>query len=92
MDEKLLEFCNDKQYLGNNNFVIPNELTVTITLEEYRQLVSTAAKAEQYNAQKTEWELKQEIDKLKQRIVELTTVNVGGMTITDNTTFADCNM
>lgn len=65
------------------NFVAEGELTVTITLEEYRELISfnATAKDEITKANEARWEknsecdaLKKEIESLKQRIVDLTTL------------------
>lgn len=64
-----------------NNFVAPQELTVTITLAEYRELVgrSATAQADIDAANKDKWsrdkeneKLKEEVSKLKAEIYELT--------------------
>lgn len=65
----------------NEDFLAPKELTVTITLSEYRNLVaSDATKAEAIQEANSEWarykreteKLKEEIVKLQERIYELT--------------------
>ncbi len=47
------------------NYVIPNELTVTITLDEYRSLLTKEADARRREAELNRWEREQEITKLK---------------------------
>lgn len=61
-----------------NNYVVPHELTVTITLREYRSLLTQAAdlKVKKYNS---DWcveydknqKLQKEVNALKNRIAEL---------------------
>ena len=52
---------------------VAEELTVTITLHEYRELVKAAARKEAISDMAEKWELRQEVDRLKQRILEITT-------------------
>ena len=56
-----------------DNYVIENELTVTITLSEYRELVSCHAKSsDKYDKLNSEnRDLKREIEKLKNEIAYL---------------------
>ena len=61
-----------------NNYVVPHELTVTITLREYRNLLTQAAdaKVSKYNS---DWckeyaknqELQEQVDSMKKTIMEL---------------------
>lgn len=44
---------------------------VTITLNEYRELVTAKAKAEQQKTDMDNWQLRQEVERLKQRIVDM---------------------
>lgn len=57
----------------NEDFVAPKELTVTITLAEYRSLVSTNAKSssEYEKLQREKWALESENKKLKETIEAL---------------------
>ena len=78
MDKKIFEFKKGTYDNANkDNFVAPAELTVTITLNEYRDLVSTAAntKAKVDEANKDKYKREDEIKKLNEKIVELTTEN-----------------
>ena len=80
MDKKIFEFKKGTYDDANkDNFVAPAELTVTITLNEYRALVSTAAntKAKVDEANKDKYKREDEIKKLNEKIVELTTENTG---------------
>lgn len=61
-----------------NNYIVPHELTVTITLREYRSLLTQAAdmKVSKYNSDWCEeyaknQELQKEVNALKKRIAEL---------------------
>ncbi len=56
-----------------NNYVAPAELTVTITLNEYRELVSTAANtsAKVDEANKDKYKREDEIKKLNEKLNEL---------------------
>lgn len=61
--------------VSRDNFVVTNEgyteITVTITLNEYRDLVSSKAKAEQYATDSEKWRLLGEIKELKNQIKTL---------------------
>ena len=61
--------------INSNDFVIEQELTVTITLNEYRELITVKAKRdeEKDKLQSKCWKLESEISKLKDKILELTT-------------------
>lgn len=65
-----------ENYGKNNDFVAPRELTVTITLAEYRELVNYNAKAaSEYEKLRSEkWTLETENKKLKETIEALKTV------------------
>ena len=56
-----------------NNFVCPGELTVQITLSEYRDLVEYRATAKHKidEANSARWEASQEVDQLKKENAEL---------------------
>lgn len=58
-------------YDKKHNLTENGILTVTITLSEYRELVAAKAKADQLKNDMQNWELRNEIDRLKARIVEL---------------------
>lgn len=60
------------QYDRQNNINENGVLMVTITLNEYRQLVTTKAKSEQHKYDSENWQLRQEVERLKQQIVNLT--------------------
>ena len=51
-----------------NNYVIPNELTVTITLNEYRQLVSAIANKKAVDAESDKYARLTEIAELKKKV------------------------
>ena len=81
IDKKLHDYTGKKL---QNNFVIPNELTVTITLSEYRELVEIAAikndavaKANNklYDAEKKIEVLQKERAELMDRIVSMQKTN-----------------
>lgn len=66
---------------SENNYVLDGEITVTITLNEYRELVAFRAAGENKieNAEKDKWErnnenenLKKEVARLKNELYELT--------------------
>lgn len=61
------------KYSGLENFTAPQELTVTITLNEYRDLVSKVATAQSRidEANKNKWERDAENKKLKEEVAEL---------------------
>lgn len=60
------------QYDRQNNINENGVLMVTITLNEYRQLVTAKAKSEQHKYDSENWQLRQEVERLKQQIVNLT--------------------
>ena len=59
------------QYDRQNNIDENGVLMVTITLNEYRQLVTAKAKAEQLKNDMENWQLRQEVERLKAQIVKL---------------------
>lgn len=59
------------QYDRQNNIDENGVLMVTITLNEYRQLVTAKAKSEQHKYDSENWQLRQEVERLKQRIVDM---------------------
>lgn len=63
-------------YGHKDDFVAPRELTVTITLSEYRELVSAKAKADSdYSKLRDEkWKVERERDSLKQKLETLTSL------------------
>lgn len=83
INEELFKAKNGGEYSRNdisNDFAIPGEITVTITLNEYRALVSANAISEKrsselnsklYDAQAECNTLKQEREKLLKEIAEL---------------------
>lgn len=83
INEELFKAKNGGEYSRNdisNDFAIPGEITVTITLNEYRALVSANAISEKrnselnsklYDAQAKASALKQEKEKLVNEIAEL---------------------
>ena len=82
--EKKLE---DWAHNSLNNFASPQELTVTITLNEYRELLSKYAttKSDIDKANADKWardcenkKLREEVAELKAKLYELTTPNIDG--------------
>lgn len=83
INEELFKAKNGGEYSRNdisNDFAIPGEITVTITLNEYRALVSANAlsekkisdlNSERYDAQAEANALRQEREKLVKEIAEL---------------------
>lgn len=59
-------------YNARNNINESGVLMVTITLNEYRELLTAKAKAEQLKNDMENWQLRQEVERLKQQIVNLT--------------------
>lgn len=61
------------KYSGLENFTAPHELTVTITLNEYRDLVSKVATTQSRidEANKNKWERDTENKKLREEVAEL---------------------
>lgn len=68
LTDAVLEACYDKRH----NFAIDGELMVTITLAEYRELVQEKAKADQRKETESIWQLRNENQKLRDKIAELT--------------------
>jgi peptidoglycan hydrolase CwlO-like protein len=66
-------------YGHNDDFVAPRELTVTITLSEYRDLVSAKSKADSsYSTlQQEKWKIEHERDDLKKKLETLTSLCPG---------------
>lgn len=58
-------------YNARNNINESGVLMVTITLSEYRELVTAKAKAEQLKNDMENWQLRQEVERLKAQIVKL---------------------
>ena len=72
-ENTILEKKLDGYGANNKNFVAPGELTVTITVEEYRDLVSSDAtrKSQIDEANADKYERNQKIEKLTKDIEEL---------------------
>ena len=64
-----------KPYMNNNDYVVENEITVQITLAEYRELVGFKAKhgAELSELKSEKFKVEQENKRLKDKILSLTT-------------------
>ena len=64
-----------KPYMNNNDYVVENEITVQITLAEYRDLVGFKAKhgAEMDKLRREKYEVEKENKRLKDKILSLTT-------------------
>lgn len=64
-----------KPYMNNNDYVVENEITVRITLAEYRELVGFRAKydAELSKLKSEKFKVEQENKRLKDKILSLTT-------------------
>lgn len=64
-----------KPYMNNNDYVVENEITVQITLAEYRELVGFRAKhgAELSELKNEKFKVEQENKRLKDKILSLTT-------------------
>ena len=58
-------------YNARNNINEHGVLMVQITLNEYRELLTAKAKADQLRNDMENWQLRQEIERLKQRIVDI---------------------
>lgn len=72
VDEQLAERKMER-WGSNDNFIAPRELTVTITLREYRQLVSENSRLSNSNSQLRETAdfRQKEIDQRDAHIIEL---------------------
>ena len=64
-----------KPYMNSNDYVVENEITVRITLAEYRELVGFKAKydAELSKLKNEKFKVEQENKRLKDKILSLTT-------------------
>lgn len=64
-----------KPYMNNNDYVVEDEITVRITLAEYRELVGFKAKhgAEISELKSEKFKVEQENKRLKDKILSLTT-------------------
>lgn len=64
-----------KTYMKNDDFLVEGELTVTITLSEYRNLVGFEAKhgAEMDKLRREKYAVEKENKHLKEKILALTT-------------------
>lgn len=71
-NEKLIDAVMDASYDKRKDFTIDGKLMVTITLAEYRELVAANAKAEQRKETESIWQLRNENQKLRDKIAELT--------------------
>lgn len=68
------KFSKEVDYsLNKNDFVLDNEITVTITLNEYRELVENNAtsKARIDEANNEKWKYYRENEELKKQVAEL---------------------
>jgi hypothetical protein len=73
MSEKFEEKTLDAySYDARGNVTENGVIMVTVTLDEYRELVRAKAKSEQQNHDLENWQLCQEVERLKQQIVNLT--------------------
>lgn len=77
MENYLNEKVNDKKiddyHFERQDFAIPSELTVTITLGEYRELVSKVATAQHdiKKANEDKWEREHRIEELEKLVANL---------------------
>lgn len=76
-EKTVLEFKKEISYGDDrNNYILPKEITVTITLNEYRELVEKTSianyKLEELKQEKNKniEELKKEVEKLKNKILQ----------------------
>lgn len=62
--------CYDNR--GKYNFVIPTEITVTITLDEYRKLIEDTALAndEKSKLNRRIWDLEEQVRQLKNKLLK----------------------
>lgn len=90
------KFSKEVDYsLNQNDFVLDNEITVTITLHEYRELVENNAtskvRIDEANNEKWKYyreneELKKQVAELKDRIVSTVNTKVNEVTISYEST------
>ena len=73
MENLILEKKMDNYGSNNKDFVAPGELTVTITLDEYRELVSSDATRSDAikKAESDKYERNQKIDELTKEVKKL---------------------
>lgn len=72
MSEKFeQEAIETYNYNARNNINEHGVLMVRITLNEYRELLTAKAKADQLKNDMENWQLRQEVERLKQRIVDI---------------------
>ena len=71
----ILEKKLDSYYVNNKDFVAPQEITVTITLNEYRDLVEKNSTREEAirKAEANKYERDQENSKLREEVAALKT-------------------
>lgn len=73
--DKITDMKFDKyNFYEEKNFAAKNELLVTITLHEYRELLQKEAKAEASNAMAEKYKLETEVRELKKEIENLKAV------------------
>lgn len=62
--------CYDNR--GKYNFVIPTEITVTITLDEYRKLIEDTALANHEKGKMNQriWDLEEQVRQLKNKLLK----------------------
>lgn len=62
--------CYDNR--GKYNFVIPTEITVTITLDEYRKLIEDTALANNEKGKMNQriWDLEEQVRQLKSKLLK----------------------
>lgn len=68
-----IKYVKDAPYGCENDYVAPDELTVTITLAEYRDLVGFKSKHnhELSNLKTENWRLEKEVEQMRKKICEL---------------------
>lgn len=71
-NEKLTDAVLEASYDKRKDFTIEGKLMVTITLAEYRELVAANAKADQRAETESIWQLRNENQKLRDKIAVLT--------------------
>lgn len=70
--EKFVEVAADAySYDKTHNVTEDGVIMVTITLSEYRELVTAKAKAEQSKYDMDNWQLRNEVNRLKQQILDM---------------------
>lgn len=79
--EKIDSYYSEKMH----NFVGENEITVTITLSEYRNLVEKSIKSERDEERSKNWKLQKECEELKKKVEQLESMISDYCTKVDNT-------